>query len=377
MDEGEYTKLVEVLKGVPDPRDRRGQRYPWALLVTLIAAALASTQPHGRAIGQWVSEHGEELRERLGWSGRRLPSGITLWRALRTIDLAALEAQIGTLVPPGPAGERQGCALDGKVVRGAGMHGQRVWLLGLADDQGQMLCQQALPAGQTELATAMDLVAGRDLTGQVVTADAAFTDGALAHQIRQQGGDYLFVVKANQPDLLWSVSEEFTDPGYLVDERARVYDRIQTHAYGHGRIETRTLEASTRLTAYLAEDGWPDVGRVLRRTTQRTILTTGERTTSLTYGITSLEPARASLTAVEGYWRGHWGIENRNHHVRDVSFREDAGQAHTGNTAEALAALRNGIITIIRRTTTTTIADALRHYAAHVDAALALIGAAS
>lgn len=378
MDEDKYRGLLRALAGVPDPRQRRGQRYPWGLLLTLLAAALASDQAHGRAIGQWVREHTAELRERLGWSGPRLPSAATLRRALLTVDIAALERQVGQFAQTQPAPTTAGLAtqaLDGKVVRGAGHHGQVVWLVGLADGDGGVRAQTARAPGASELATARQLLAGRDLRGQVVTMDSAFTDPTFAGQVRAQGGHYLSVVKGNQPELLWALETEFAGTGWLATERAQEYGVVQTEDAGHGRWETRTLEASTRLNAYLAAWGWPDVGRVLRRTYRRVEFKTGEVAVFTTYALTSLDPATVPLAAVAAIWRGHWGIENRVHHVRDVSFHEDAGQAHTGPIAQALAALRNGVSTCLRRAGWTRIPDGLRHYAAHLDEALELIGA--
>ncbi len=62
------------------------------------------------------------------------------------------------------------------------------------------------------------------------------------------------------------------------------------------------------------------------------------------------------------------------HYVRDVTFGEDAGQAYRGHTPQTLAALRNAVLTLLRAAGWTRIADALRHYAAHLDETLALIG---
>jgi hypothetical protein len=39
--------------------------------------------------------------------------------------------------------------------------------------------------------------------------------------------------------------------------------------------------------------------------------------------------------------RGHRGIENRLHWVRDVNFTEDASRIHTGNVPQVMAAFRN------------------------------------
>jgi hypothetical protein len=51
MDQRAYTSLVAALAAVPDPRHARGQRYPWELIVTLVAAAIVSGQAYGCAIG--------------------------------------------------------------------------------------------------------------------------------------------------------------------------------------------------------------------------------------------------------------------------------------------------------------------------------------
>jgi hypothetical protein len=46
--------------------------------------------------------------------------------------------------------------------------------------------------------------------------------------------------------------------------------------------------------------------------------------------------------------RKHWGIENKNHYVRDTVFREDHCQAWAGEGPHALASLRNLTIGLIR-----------------------------
>jgi hypothetical protein len=42
MDQSQYNTLVAALSALVDPRQSRGQRYPWLLLLTVIALALAS-----------------------------------------------------------------------------------------------------------------------------------------------------------------------------------------------------------------------------------------------------------------------------------------------------------------------------------------------
>jgi hypothetical protein len=89
-DQPRYATLTETLKSVPDPRRARGKRYPWLLLLALIAAAWASRQKSVHAIADWVKLHAEELQKSLKPPKGRLPSGSTFYSTLRAINLAAL-----------------------------------------------------------------------------------------------------------------------------------------------------------------------------------------------------------------------------------------------------------------------------------------------
>ncbi len=82
-----------------------------------------------------------------------------------------------------------------------------------------------------------------------------------------------------------------------------------------------------------------------------------------------------TLAQVERYWRGHWTIENRVPYVRDVTLGEDACQIRAGSALQALAALRNALLSLLRAHGWMNIAAALRHDGAYVTHALALLGA--
>jgi predicted transposase YbfD/YdcC len=235
-----------------------------------------------------------------------------------------------------------------------------------------VLAQAEVDAKANEIVAAPRLLAGRDLRGTVTTVDALLAQRALARQIRAQGGHYLMAVKDNQPATAAAIAELFDAPPWLPHERAREYATHRTIGKGHGRLETRVLEASPTLNDWL---DWPDVGQVLRRRCTRVNRKTGRVSEEVTCGVTSLRPEQASAAHLEALWRGHWAIENRVHYVRDVTMGEDAGQARTGSTPPALATLRNAAISLLRSHGWTNIADALRHYGAGTARALTLIGA--
>lgn len=376
MDRGEYTTLVDALRAMPDPRQRRGQRYPWWVLLTLIAAAVVSGQRHGRAIGQWVREHADELAEVLAAANGRIPSEATLRRTLQVVDVVALDAQVLRvgIEPVATPPRLVGLALDGKEVRGVRPHGRVLHLVSLAEHRGIVREQAAVADKGSELGIAPALLAANDLRGTVVTVDALLTQRQLAQQIIGQGGDYLMVVKDNQPELFEALTTLFTLKPWLVQEWGQEVWQHATTEKGHGRLETRTLLASTTLNDYL---DWPGLGQVLCRTREWIDLANGEVHRQVRYAVTSVTPDRAGARQVARLWRGHWSIENKVHHVRDVSFGEDATRAWRGNTAHALASLHNAAVNLMRAAGWRQMADAIRYHAARPHRALRLIGVAA
>lgn len=371
MDTRQYTDLVSALSDLPDPRQRRGQRYAWPVLLTLIAAALVSGAQGVRAIGQWATERGDDLPQLLDLPKGRLPSTATVRRTLRAIDVTGLEERLRrfTLSLPAPINERTGLALDGKAVRGANRHGAHLHLVSLTrHTDGCVLGQVAVADKSNEITAIPRVLAGRDLTGTVITMDSLLTQRTIADQIHTQGGHYLMVVKDNQPALHRAIAQLFQDPPPVHPTDG--WATVTTTEKGHGRLETRTLTRSAALADYL---DWPHATQVIRRTCRRVILATGLIQQETTSAITSLPLARTTAADLEQIWRGHWAIENKVHHVRDRTFGEDAGQVRTGSAPHVLAALRNGVLNLIRAHGWTNIADAIRHYGAYPHRAIQLL----
>lgn len=382
MDQSQYSTLLEAVTDVPDPRQARGKQHAWTLILTVICAALASGHQSGRAIGQWTREHTKELLRDLHPARSRLPSEATLRRALRHIDSAALQTRLirfgmhssaplsGCIVSP--HGEvLQAQAVDGKTVRGASAHGTKLHLVSLvAHQSAHLLAQAAVADKSSEQRVTPELLRGRSGPGTITTMDALLTQRRLAHQIVQEGGYYLMIVKRNQQKLYDDLGLFFRLPPIAADQEQ--WDQVTTLDKGHGRLERRTLECSTGMCDVL---GWPGAAQVLRRTCERRVLKSGKSSSEVSFGLTNLTPLEAGARELEIVWRGHWTIENRSHYVRDVSMGEDRHQAHRGRSAQALAVLRSALITLLRCKGWEGIPDALRHYAAAPRRALALIGA--
>jgi len=384
MEQQDSTTLIDQLERTPDPRRARGRSFEWRVVLAIISAALVSGQTTPRGIAHWALEHRQALLAQLQPAKGRLPGASTIYRVLRKVNRKQLETQVAAhnqalddddAVTGGVTAANgellRGQAVDGKAVRGAYKHGLALHLVSLVrHESGCVLNQCAVAVKSNEITAVPRLLAGRDLRGTVTTMDALLTQRALAHQIDAQHGYYLTIVKENQPALYGQIELLFNVPPVPV-RPGELLTYSYTERSGHGRLETRTLDASTALTGYL---DWPGAAQVMRRTCRRVILRTGAVSSETTYGITSLGRDLALPVHLEAFWRGHWTIENKVHYVRDETLHEDRGQTHTGSAPQALAALRNGIISLLRYRGWNNIAEALRHYGASVQQTLQLIG---
>jgi predicted transposase YbfD/YdcC len=142
--------------------------------------------------------------------------------------------------------------------------------------------------------------------------------------------------------------------------------RTETIGKAHGRIETRTLQATSSLAAYLGP-AWPGLAQVCRITRRRVVR--GQESVQTVYAITSLTADQADAARLLALSRNHWSIENRLHYVRDVTCREDQCRTRARAAPQVLAALRNAVLTIIRRSGRKPV-EGFEHFAEHRQDAL-------
>jgi predicted transposase YbfD/YdcC len=129
---------------------------------------------------------------------------------------------------------------------------------------------------------------------------------------------------------------------------------------GHGRLEVRRLDATERLNDYV---DWPGLGQVCRIRHERTLV--GQYSSETVYAITSLRAEDAGAQRLLEISRRHWAIENRLHCVRDLTLQEDRCRVRAPAAAQALAALRNAALTVLRRLGFDNIQAGLEHCSAH------------
>jgi predicted transposase YbfD/YdcC len=366
--------LIDVLVQIPDPRKARGKRHPLQAMLALSCVALLCGYQSLLAISEWSHNYGLTYLPRLGFTRRRPPGQATWYRVLSKIDWQALEEKLAdwverVLAVLDSGNEWEGVALDGKTLRGSKKQGaaDTHLLSALSHRLAITLTQVAVSDKTNEIGAVGDLLVGLVMNGRVFTADAHLTQRHVAQLILDGESDYVLIVKKNQPTLYEDIAYLFS--GLL--DMTLVTDMCDVLNEGHGRVERRRLTTSTALIDYV---DWPGVQQVFCLERMVTCKKTGQVSLEVVYGITSLASSEATARQLLAFTRQHWHIENKSHWVRDVTFDEDRCQVRTGSLPHVMATLRNTVINLLRATGAANIAKALRHYAAHPDDALALIG---
>ncbi|WP_354671048.1 transposase [Streptomyces sp. MA15] len=105
---------------------------------------------------------------------------------------------------------------------------------------------------------------------------------------------------------------------------------------------------------------------------RRTHRKTGKAETKTVYAITSLTPEQADPAQLAELIQNHWSVEAL-HHIRDVTYGEDASRIRTGTAPRAMATLRNLAIGLMRQAGWTNIAAAADHYRSRPQHATAML----
>lgn len=249
-------------------------------------------------------------------------------------------------------------AADGKAIRGSRLgDGSRPRLLSLfCHTRHTTLAQRAIDTKTSEVPGLKPLIANVNMAGRVLTADALHTVRESARHLAQDiGAHYVLMAKGNQPTLLAAAMTRLADGTDAEHEQAGTghtdLDR------GHGRGERRTIR-----TAPADGIDFPGAAQVFRIVRHVATLTGSGVSKEVAYGITNMTADLAGPAHLNHYVRSHWGVENREHHVRDVTFREDAGHLRTGRLPQVMATCRNLAIGAFRRVGHANMAHARRHY---------------
>jgi predicted transposase YbfD/YdcC len=409
---------------VKDPRREQGQRFPLTSMLLLALAAMLSNHVSELAIAQWGAGQRDEVKKALGFQKGVTPHQTTIHRLFRKLSHEEVEAAFRGIflqLFEQDKEKRGACAvaIDGKAQKGRLKFEEEdsypIHAVSIVEHEtGIVLIQGHVERKDTEtktkqteketkqteketkqaeketktkqkekdeqedkkqkseLAVAYRLITQIDWKGKILTGDALYCQRCLCFELRRAGGDYLFIVKGNQPQLFEDIRllfAQLSPPKRAGEGILRLPEQqAQTKNKGHGRVEIRSIRVSSQLKGYSDWPGLEQVFEIRRRWQSK-----GQWHEDVRYGVTSLPATFAIPERLLTLKRGHWTIENRLHYVKDVTMGEDRSTVHADNGPKIMAALRNTAVSLLRRAGFSTIAARMRYNSGHPEATLQVL----
>jgi predicted transposase YbfD/YdcC len=238
-------------------------------------------------------------------------------------------------------------AIDGKTARHSfdhaspkrAMHLLTAW----ASENGFTLGQMAVEDKTNEITGIPKLLEIIHLEGAVVTIDAMGCQKKIAETIREKNADFILAVKKNQPHLLEDIKEKFDKHAENPGPESTYSTHEETNK-GHGRMETRTCIVLNDLEGIRGIADWKDAKRVA--CVRRQCWEGDEYSEEFQHYLGSYDGMAKDYLA---YSRKHWGIENGQHYVLDVTFREDDNRMRKDHGPENLALVRRIAISLLKQ----------------------------
>jgi len=370
--------LYNRFQGLHDKRKAKGKRYELATILMGIFLAKLCGEDKPSGIAEWARLREQWITRMLGLKREHMPHHNTYRRVLADgIDEAEFEDLAREhFKHSGETGYQVVASMDGKMVRGTidtetsdGLYLLAIYLPG----EGVTLAQVAIESNQNEISAAPYLLSCINLRNKVVIGDALHTQRQISIQIGTASGNYLWIVKGNQPQLLQDLHDWFDTSIPLLPGMGcppKDFCSATMTNKGHGRIEVRTLTTSSQLSDFL---DWPFLQQVFKLERFVTVQKTGQTRHEIIYGITSLSAEQASPKQLLEMLRSYWGIENGLHYRRDVTLHEDETRFTKDSAAHIMSIINNILLGLIAKTNHQSVPSARRHFAANLKDAFALL----
>jgi predicted transposase YbfD/YdcC len=333
---------------VPDPRKKRGIRFPFVPMLLLGLVGLLARQSTLQSIIDHARLHWPILGPGLGFGLTfGVPHATTLSRLLARVDPEALQAAFGSWLIQLVSGLVEVAAVDGKYPHQSRTEGGEPFgLLNVfAHDLKACLWQWVISDKSAEpsvLKAHLDELFARYPLLRILTGDALFAQRGLCEALVAARRGYLLRVKGNQPELQAALKTTF-------EQVSQEPPHAQTVDKAGSKIEIRRLWLDSETADYAATElNFAGAQQVARLDKLSHDLSTGQ-VKQETWYLVSCDP-HGSLTAVQLLQRarGHWGVENSLHHVQDRSWGEDKHVLRRPGLGPCFSMLLAMALTILR-----------------------------
>lgn len=213
--------LLDHLGRIPDVRSRRGRQLPLGSLLGMLILGALNGETSLRGMWMWGCKHWRQIKFPLGFVGNRKPPVYSaVWTVVSALETGLLESAFGEWVASWAGEDRQALSVDGKTLRGSSRTRTVEPALQVVAAVGQevqvVLGQQEVSDGD-QVEAALRLLRTISLAGKLVIADAGLLCRPFVKTVLEGDGDYLGLVKDNQPEVKraleeW-IAEDLSPPG--------------------------------------------------------------------------------------------------------------------------------------------------------------------
>jgi len=335
--------LIEHLSLVEENRSDINQKHELVDVIFLVISAIMAGAEGWRDIETYGDSKADWLKQHRPFNSG-IPRRHTIARILRSVVAESLlEALLNWVNERRTHLGKPIIALDGKVLRGAyrGDVKKALQLVTAYDvENGLVLTQKRTADKQSEINTVKNMLDTLDVKGAVVTVDALHCQRETLTKIQEKKGHVVVQVKANQPKLQKFVQSQFQ--AVFDANKEQIVAEVKQDA--HGRKEERyVFQLKAKFTTELAEK-WPTIRSIIAVERHRTVK--GKGTVETSYYVSSLSP-RHKL--IGHYIRQHWRIENSQHYILDVVFKEDASRIVMEDAVENMALFRRFVMNMLKQ----------------------------
>jgi len=341
-------KIYKHFENITDPRKNRGRNFPLLEMVFVALCAAICDANNWADVERFGIGKLEWFRKFMPFKDG-IPSHDTfteIFARLETLEFyAALQSWAGDIAQTLTG---QTVAFDGKTLRGShdkatgksALHSVSAWVCGLK----MCIGLKSVEDKSNEIPAVQELIRMLDLKGAVVTADALNCQRETAKVIVEKEADYVLMVKGNQAALQEELQEAILQS---LGEQNPAIRRCKRKERNRNRCESREvtiLPVPKNSPVFARWAGIKTIGMIYRTRELH-----GNRESSLEMFISSL-PCKVRL--IGKHLRAHWSIENSQHHILDVTFREDASRIRKGNGPEISSVFRRLALNILQQDTT-------------------------
>lgn len=319
----EIRSLQTCLASIPDPRKKRGVRFPFVPMLLLALVGLLSRQVTMQSIIDHASLHWEVIGSILGFvTAFGVPHATTLSRLLARVPPELLQTAFSQWLAQLVAEVVEEASVDGKYPHQyRDEQGNTFGLLNVFAHEVKACLRQWLvsekEAEPSVLKAHLDELFATYPNLRILTGDALFAQRPLSEALVAARRGYLWRIKGNQPNIQQAIEITFA-------EASKREPDAQTTDKKDGAIEVRKLWVDEETAAYVAQEldfaGAQQVAR-LDKTVHN--LTTGLEKTETWYLVSYDPQGPLSATRLLQRTRAHWTIENSLHHIEDRSWDED------------------------------------------------------